>query len=499
MYVSLLRSKYKDLLKNDFDFAIKSEGKKFNSEIKLKTFFIEGKLFEGINMIPYRLIFVCRDHKWEKLPHILLVKGDYVYTHLRTKDLEANEIEYELTADRGFYVLKETPLTKIIESAEPAITHYDHHKEIFYTKTQFFLNAYAIIALIVFILTLILNVIRVTVPVGNYDWVNLILLHPVYVIICMLPVGFPAMWLAEYTFTSARISTLFHVLTSSEQPISITDENKHSPIPIPIRQFLITLCKIIVGKTTLYWEHLLSLGSLTSLCCVDKDGLLADLLYAPEKLLFIKTKEFDSENENHILPSSVVDTYQQHDQQAREQQELLDKDIELEEMHIQQEEKQDPNDNEKEKFLEQNDIKQQPIKSTEATSKKKKRNVTLQEDVINHFYDNQRENGDISPQESVNEGDNNTFLSPLHKRTLVPDYVTLDITFDRNADDESNVLTFEEPDWKDHVNTLKPLGLNALITGCSPLPDFDTVQGMLDAKSHLWKSKKYLFVQASHF
>jgi hypothetical protein len=289
-------------------------------------------LFEGINMIPYRLIFVCRDHKWEKLPHVLLVEGDYVYTHQRYKDLEETELDFELTADRGFYILLGTPLSKIIETSQNEITHYDQRKEVFYAKNQLYLNACVIMALVIFILTLILNIIRVAVPVGNYDWVYLMLLQPVYVIVCILPVGFSTMWLAEYTFTSARISTLFKVLTTTSQTIAITDENKHKPIGIPVIEFLKTLFHIIVRKKTLYWEHLLSLGSLTSLCCVDKNGLLADLLYAPEKLLFIKTKEADLQDENHILPSSVVDTYQQHDQQAREQQELLEKEIELEEM-----------------------------------------------------------------------------------------------------------------------------------------------------------------------
>ncbi len=432
-----MRSKYKDLLKNDFDFAIKSE---------------EGNLFEGINMIPYRLLFVCRDHKWEKLPHVLLVKGDYVYTHQRYKDLEENEIDFELTAERGFYILKETWLAKTIERSDHVITHYDQRKEVFYAKIQFYLNAYAIMATVVFVLTLILNIIRVSVPVGRYDWVYLMLMQPVYVIICMLPVGFSTMWLAEYTFTSARISTLFHELTTHR--VGITDENKHRPIPIPIGKFLQTIYRMIVGKTTLYWEHLLSLGSLTSLCCVDKNGLLADLLYAPEKLLFIKTKESDAQDENHILPSSVVDEYQQHDLQAREQQELFEKEMDDKEIELEE-------------------------------VKPKKRSVSLKDEVTHHVYDQSETVSQNTTQQDVT-------MTPLHVRTQVPDYVTLDITFDRNADDESNVLTFEEPDWKDHINTLRPLGLNALITGCSPLPDFDTVQGMLDAKSHLWKKYMYL-------
>jgi hypothetical protein len=237
---------------------------------------------------------------------------------------------------------------------------------------------------------------------------------------------------------------------------------------------------------------------LTSLCCIDKNGLLADLLYAPEKLLFIKTKEIDMMDENHILPSSIVDTYQQQDQQAREQQELLEKDVELEEEPKITHEIVGDQDNGLEErqseILQQKKVESKPepiekVPETESENmKKKKRTVTLQEDITSHLYE-QNESIPLSPIMS-----DNVTLTPLHnaERTQVPDYVTLDITFDRNADDESNVLTFEEPDWKDHINTLKPLGLNALITGCSPLPDFDTVQGMLDAKSHLWKKYMYL-------
>ncbi|KAL0487154.1 10 TM domain-containing transmembrane protein [Acrasis kona] len=417
IYVSLLRVKFKELLKNDFDFAIKSE---------------EGNLFEGINMIPYRLIFVCRDHKWEKLPHILLVKGDYVYTHLRHKDLEESGISYALTPDRGYYLLTETPLKKVIQDSQPNISHYDSNKEVFYARIHLSLNVLSLIALIVFVLTMILNIIRVSVPVGSYDWVYLIFQQPVYVIMCLLPIGFPAMWLAEYTFTSARISTLFQVLTSGTHNIAIVEENKHSHIRIPITLFIHQLYAMIVGKTTLYWEHLLSLGQLTSLCCIDKNGLLADLLYAPEKLLFIKTRETDVMDENHILPSSMVDTYQQQDRE--QQQELFEEE--------QQQQQSEPSKQEEQVAVE-----------------------------------------NVEPSAPINK--NTT-------KSSVPDYVTLDITFDRNADDESNVITFEEPDWKDHMNNLRPLGLNALITGCSPLPDFDSVQGMLDAKSHLWKKYMYL-------
>lgn len=48
-----------------------------------------------------RFITVCRDNRWVKIPYVLLVKGDLIYTNFLERDVEFYGIKYKKADGHG--------------------------------------------------------------------------------------------------------------------------------------------------------------------------------------------------------------------------------------------------------------------------------------------------------------------------------------------------------------------------------------------------------------
>jgi hypothetical protein len=494
VYIRLLKKRFEKMIHDGFEFSIKRKN---------------GNIFEGINMIPYRLVFVYRDDKWTKLPHVLLVAGDYVYSHSPKKDLENNDIKYRVTSKEGFYVLNETPIRTLLSRNFSTLQSRDS-KVPLTPKLDFYSSIFAVMGTISFFVVLIVNIIRVAVPVGDNDWVSLLLMHPSYICLLTLPIGFPLSWLIFNVVVKARLASVFTVVTDvkRQKEFSTLDpKTKHLSIRTPITSFIRNFFQILIHKSLAY-DSVLALGSVTALCFVNKNGVLADLLYAPEKLLLIKTGEDEEQQqhdeEQHEEEGDIYQTNNEYADDPGEDEEqyyhhnnnnndIMHGDDEIN-IELVEENGVAENDNDDIIYLEEN--------HDEYNNNEQDHNdIELEEHGFVEEDEEELENTELIDRTMDNDGGEHV-MSPVQSEAppmneeddvlLTPNYVVLDLMFDRETADEQHVLNFEDPDWRRHINLLKPLGLNSLITGTSKLPDFDSVEGMVDAKSHLWKKYVYL-------
>jgi hypothetical protein len=291
-------------------------------------------------------------------------------------------------------------------------------------KINFFLTSFTISCLIGYIIILLTNIIRIAVK-GNeiFDWVNLALVYPIYSCLFLLPISFPLFWIVLLSSSNARLLTLFQNLSNpknlskSKQEfknnIIISESNRHKPLSISVSGQMKNFFKVISSITNSYYDNLTVLGSVTSVCCVDKTGLLADLLYAPEKLLFSKL------NQNSDLLSE--DQLSETTTPSTQSKPHVKNDSLLNENH---DDYHHDHHNENENLLNENE--RTHIESNKKFQNFKSSNETESEDVLSNKSNVQ------SPFES----------------TPKFELVTLDTLFDRAASKEEDVISFQGEESK---------------------------------------------------
>ncbi|KAL9656869.1 hypothetical protein ABK040_004403 [Willaertia magna] len=448
IFIYLLKKKYKQLIGGDFEFSMKSK---------------DGNLFEGINMIPYCLIFVLRDGEWVKLPHILLVEGDIVHSNNVQLELEKNHVSFEPVNDKeisdenmtNIYRVTKTPLVGHLEKTfEEMFLGINGNEKVMEkmplkSKLNNFLNVITIFGYIGLIIPIVVNLIRVLVeqPEFSYDWVNLMFIQPTYVTLFLIPLIFPFLWLVLLLLTNIQLLSCFEYLKTVNIPIG----SNVNELKIPLKYKFKNFWKYLLKFNSNYFDNLITLGSITALCAINRTGLLADLLYAPERILFMKTNHIQEQNEINS-GINLVESSSNIVQGEQIQEELHNVQTDHSDVFISDEN--------------HTHDKSQPL----SHGAQNESNTSLA------AYNNQ---DNLSNHGNVND-------------TKTTELITLEVLFDRTASKEEDVIRFQDPQWETHSNLLKPLGLSLFLTGSSQLPDFDKVEGMLDAKSHLWKKYAYL-------
>jgi hypothetical protein len=151
------------------------------------------------------LVLVCRDKKWIKLPYILLVKGDLIFSRTK-KRLNYYDLNFEIyntkegttniKKQEGFYKLKETLIKRIIRECFPP------YIKLFKRPVDFsiegFSKTFSIMTIMGLLLTLGMNggylILNYFYFKKNVDWIELLFDRPVFVIIFLLPCAFPILW-----------------------------------------------------------------------------------------------------------------------------------------------------------------------------------------------------------------------------------------------------------------------------------------------------------------
>ncbi|XP_012258438.1 transmembrane protein 94 isoform X2 [Athalia rosae] len=178
---------------------------------------------------------------------------------------------------------------------------------------------------IILIIVLLINLIRylyLSEYVGIGQWTEIFLLQPIAVTLPLLPVVFPACWLALNCFGMARFKALFKLYQSSKKT-QFVDPFEDADISGPtspevvynwseVRQYFVN---IFIGR-----EHMMSrsanilhvFGSVTALCCVDKKGILSWPNPTAEKVFFLR-------NANTVSQTSSNDSVEKAAEQASSQ------------------------------------------------------------------------------------------------------------------------------------------------------------------------------------
>ncbi|GAB6020787.1 hypothetical protein CHUAL_003446 [Chamberlinius hualienensis] len=152
---------------------------------------------------------------------------------------------------------------------------------------------------------LIINTLRYL-YLWNYvgHWTEMFILLQVEAIVPLLPLAFPTCWFLLNTYGLARLAGMFSHSKQSKLPCDVNadDWGETAPslqliIDFNWRQLKHHMCDIIRGKNETLCRSaniLHALGSVTTLCCVDKKGILSGPNPTPEKVFFLKRKSGSS-------------------------------------------------------------------------------------------------------------------------------------------------------------------------------------------------------------
>ncbi|CAH1388877.1 unnamed protein product [Nezara viridula] len=293
------------------------------------------------------LQWTYRDNRLVNLPWALLCKGDVIMlrpgqaapgnliqqenhsSFLAYGDVYSPPQKHETinvpTARIPFknkrFILTETPLLRNIKDVLDAnlqkncVTSFD--KQIHMLMTKCIQNIAVPLILISTILLGLLRTVYVDNWIGNGHWTVTFLLTPSCIMISLLPICFPACWIALHTLGNAKLSAFLQSSSTIKtadpfEDVSI-DEEKVEDIVTGVKwsQHFI---HALLGK-----QHSLTLarssnplhilGSVTALCCVDKKGILSWPNPTAEKIFFMKTVDKTNLTRNTTIDENVSDVY----------------------------------------------------------------------------------------------------------------------------------------------------------------------------------------------
>ncbi|XP_044574421.1 transmembrane protein 94 isoform X2 [Cotesia glomerata] len=320
------------------------------------------------------------------------------------------------------YILKETPylvnLRMALDQALDRPVTYHNRKRHLLMICCIEQLAYPILLIIVLIVNL-LRYLYFYKYAGTGHWTELFLLQPIAVTLPLLPIIFPIFWIVLNCFGMARFKALFQLYQSSSK-ISFVDPYDDTDIAGPNNPEVVYnwselaeyFFSIIIGKEFMMSRSasiLHVLGSVTALCCIDKKGILSWANPTAEKVFFLR-------NANALSRTSSSISLEKPSESPRTTTEPLYK-------------------NEQEVHHQQHEQKQQLKQEQEQDKEEEQEQKQKQKQQQNH-------------------------------RTTYVQHVAevLDLTHDHALPFR---LQFDDPSWRHHLNSLKPLGLAILLNTCN--------------------------------
>ncbi|XP_075033961.1 transmembrane protein 94 isoform X2 [Mixophyes fleayi] len=291
---------------------------------------------------------------------------------------------------------------------------------------------------------LITNVLRVIfhapgIPPTPYALLQL----QVNAVLPVLPLLFPVMWILVTALCEARVLAQMNKICPTSLVAKFSEDTLSSYTEIASTQEILrSVCsqflRVVTGKceTLAYTSSLLhGLGSVTVICCVDKQGVLSWPNPSPETVLFFSGK-VDQATERHddFTDQLSLRSYCQTemDDEPQEMVALL-ADTDVVQLVNEQENVERPNDS---------------TKSTDTQRKPHSRNKHASGSNVSFSQDT---GGQLSSE--VDD-----YVCDCHLEML------------RLSQDQQNPqsIQFDESNWPLHLSSLKPLGLNVLLNLCNP-------------------------------
>lgn len=268
------------------------------------------------------LVWTYRDNKIVNLPWNLLVEGDIIilgpsrvapaecrqvgslspksFNTTSHVTLEAGDIynpteEEECTSCKPFprqrFEIIQAPARKIIRS----YLETSSKKNATISSKDVNLIVYIIESRVIWLFmfsSVAMNLLRwqlMPEAVGHY--LEMLLQLPAYTILPLLPLTFPLLWILVTMYGTARLRTLFDLHTVKMDSAYCEVEEHVSLEHVDCVTAISSFCKIIAGDPlglprTVDLLH--TLGSITTFCCIDKEGILCHTRASPEKVFFFK-------------------------------------------------------------------------------------------------------------------------------------------------------------------------------------------------------------------
>ncbi|XP_077183955.1 transmembrane protein 94 isoform X3 [Paroedura picta] len=278
---------------------------------------------------------------------------------------------------------------------------------------------------------------------GVVSWQYMILQLQVNGVLPILPLLFPVLWILATAFGEARV---------------LAQMSKTSPTSLEmIRCIWSHFVRVLKGRspTLTFTSSLLhSLGSVTVLCCVDKQGILSWPNPSPETVLFFSGKVEPPHSSHEDLTDEISTRsfcHPEMEEEPHERDALLSgplSDI----VCI-------TNEQDRTEWSTSNTPKSSDTHLHKKTSSRSKHpsgsNVSFSRDT---------EGGEEEPVQSQVEADSEGLA--CEAEDFVCDYHLEMLSLSQDQQNPS-CIQFDDANWQTHLTSLKPLGLNVLLNLCN--------------------------------
>ncbi|XP_069056247.1 transmembrane protein 94 isoform X2 [Pleurodeles waltl] len=323
---------------------------------------------------------------------------------------------------------------------------------------------------VVLIAFLITNTVRLVVRApGSPPLLYALLQLQVNGVLPVLPLLFPVLWILVTAFSEARVLAQMSKACPSALMAKFSEDTLSSYTEMVSSQEMMRcvwshFLSLLGGRSqtlSLTSSLLHSLGSVTVLCCVDKQGVLSWPNPSPETVLFFSGKvEQPHDSQEDLMDDMSLRSFsrQETDDEPHERDALLSGQVRdvllsgqvLDAVHMV---------NEQEKSEWSSDT----PKSTDTPAGRKGssgRTKHASGSIVSFSKDT--EGGEDQPTQVCAEGDG--FASEAED--YVCDYHLEMLSLSQDQQNPSSIQ-FDDANWKLHLSSLKPLGLNVLLNLCN--------------------------------
>ncbi|KAM6050760.1 transmembrane protein 94 isoform 5-T5 [Chlamydotis macqueenii] len=294
---------------------------------------------------------------------------------------------------------------------------------------------------------------------GIASWQYTLLQLQVNGVLPILPLLFPVLWILATAFGEARVLAQMSKTSSTSLLAKFSEDTLSSYTEMVSSQEMIRciwshfLC-VLKGKspTLSFTSSLLhSLGSVTVLCCVDKQGILSWPNPSPETVLFFSGK-VEPPHDSHEDLTDELSTrsfcHPEMEDESHERDALLSGPL-VDTVHMTNEQ-------------ERNNWFSDPPKAPDAHAHRKPNNRSKHPSGSNVSFSKDTEGGEEEHTQVVSDSE----VLACEAEDFVCDYHLEMLSLSQDQQNPS-CIQFDDSNWQMHLNSLKPLGLNVLLNLCN--------------------------------
>ncbi|XP_053938904.1 transmembrane protein 94 isoform X2 [Cuculus canorus] len=293
---------------------------------------------------------------------------------------------------------------------------------------------------------------------GIASWQYTLLQLQVNGVLPILPLLFPVLWILATTFGEARVLAQMSKASSTSLLAKFSEDTLSSYTEMVSSQEMIRciwshfLCVLKGRSPTLSFTSSLlhSLGSVTVLCCVDKQGILSWPNPSPETVLFFSGK-VEPPHDSHEDLTDELSTrsfcHPEMEDEPHERDALLSGPL-ADVVHMTSEQERNWSGD--------------PPKAPDGHAHRKASSRSKHPSGSNVSFSKDTEGGEEEPAQVVGDSE----VLACEAEDFVCDYHLEMLSLSQDQQNPS-CIQFDDSNWHMHLNSLKPLGLNVLLNLCN--------------------------------